>query len=187
MTPTAPAVPRRLTRLYRRLQRQMAHLAETADLPAEEVTSRAETVSAWAPAQHLEHLAITGGEVLDAVEACLAGKGREAAGGPSLSGRLVLTLGWIPRGAGKARDRWSPADADPGRARQAVASLAARLDGLEPRLGEIAQTRAALPHPIFRAFTPVQWLRFLEVHQSHHLKIVRDIRRARSGRLNRSS
>lgn len=179
MTSTAPAVPHRLARLYRRLQGQMARLAETAALPEREVTSRAETVSAWAPAQHLEHLAITGGEVFDAIEACLAGKGQQTAAGPSLSGRLVLILGWIPRGAGKARDRWSPADADPERARQAVASLAARLKALEPRLLEIAQTRAALPHPVFRAFTPAQWLKFLEVHQNHHLKIVRDIQRAR--------
>lgn len=170
--------PDRLARLYGRLQRQMEVLAETAGLPEEELTGYAEAVSAWAPAQHLEHLAITGGEVLSAVEAGLRAGNEAAPRRPGFMGWMVLATGWLPRGAGKALKSWSPSDARPGRAREGLAALAARLEGFEPRLPEIAAARATVRHPVLGHFTPAQWLRFLEVHQNHHLKIIRDVRRA---------
>ena len=62
-------------------------------------------------------------------------------------------------------------------ARGPEAELAAR--ALAPRLGELEAGGGRSRHPLFGGLGGRQWLRFVTVHHHHHLKIVRDIRRAR--------
>ena len=50
---------------------------------------------------------------------------------------------------------------------------------LAPRLGELEASGGRARHPRFGELGGHQWLRFMAVHHHHHLKIVRDIRRAR--------
>lgn len=165
-----------LVRLYHRVGTQIEALRALCEGPREDLVLRRAEVSGWAVAQHLEHLATTGGQVLRAVDRSLAD---EAPGGrPKLLGYAVLATGWIPRGRVRARKEWSPADADPERAGRGVAELARSYAALETRLPAVATARGALPHPFLGPFTPRHWLRFLEVHQNHHLKIIGDVLRA---------
>ena len=53
-------------------------------------------------------------------------------------------------------------------ARERVQALARNARGLRTN-------RAHMNHPIFGGLRPQQWVRFLDIHQHHHMKIIRDI------------
>jgi hypothetical protein len=178
----APAAPFRLARAYRRVDGQIARMRALAAGPEDELLATLPEVSGWSPAQHLEHLAITGLQVLQAIDRLRSaeGSGDGATGrrGPNLSGWLVVTLGHIPRGRAWERPEWSPERGDPERARAGLETLAGRLAALEPELPALAAARGTVPHPLLGGFTAARWVRFLGIHQAHHLAIVDDVRRA---------
>lgn len=139
---------------------------------------RADRVSGWSVAQQLEHLGLTGGKVLDALDAILREPAAPPRGRVNLVGRLVLLVGRIPRGRVKARPEWSPQDSSRQRAREGVETLAARTTALASRAGELAAARGTRAHPVLGQLDARRWLRFLAIHQDHHLRLVHDIRRA---------
>jgi hypothetical protein len=155
--------------------REMAALAGEAD---EDLHARAEGVSAWSVAQQLEHLGLTGEKVLDVLDAILRDPATPPRGRPNPAGWMVLLSGRIPRGRVQTRPEWVPPDSSPERARQGVAALAARTAALAARAGELAAARATRPHPRLGQLDARRWLRFLVIHQEHHLRLVRDIRAA---------
>lgn len=163
-----------LATTHARVLAQIDRLLAIAEDPGEFPHARTD-VSRWSPLLHAEHLAKAGLGSVGQLDKALA---RE--GGPRLSpaGWLILKLGWIPRGRGKA-----PATAVPeGSEREPVAAelrrLRERVAALEGRLDEVAAAKGRASHPIFGGLTPARWIQFLEVHHHHHLKIVEDIRRA---------
>lgn len=164
----------RLAPLHREILSQIDTLLGIAEEPGEFPEARTR-VSGWSALQHTEHMAQADDGSLHQLEAALTRDG-----GPrfKLAGRVVLALGWIPRGAGKA-----PAASRPeARSREEVAaalhSVRDRIEALGDRLPEIAAARGRASHPVFGGLRPAQWLRFLQVHHHHHLKIVAGIRRA---------
>jgi hypothetical protein len=90
----------------------------------------------------------------------------------------VLTTGHIPRGIARTKPEWSPERTDAARAREGFAAFRRRLAGLEPRLPEIATARGTTRHFRLGGFTASRWVRFLAIHQAHHLAIIDDVRRA---------
>lgn len=158
-----------------RQSREMAALAAEDD---DALLARAPEVSAWSVAQQLEHLGLTGVRVLDAIDAILADPEAPPRGRPNPAGWLVLLTGRIPRGRVVTRAEWSPEVASPERARQAVADLARRTAVLAARAGELVAARPTRPHPVLGQFTAGRWLRFLAIHQDHHLRLARDVRAA---------
>jgi len=129
-------------------------------------------ISEWSVGQQLEHLTNVLRGVVDTLDKLMRGEAEDPAP-PNPMGRLFLLLGWIPRGRGKAPERMRPKGIDAG-------ELAAYLAREKRRLGELdleALDGAAgtLPHPVFGPLTARRWLRFLEVHNHHHWRIVRDI------------
>ena len=136
---------------------------------------RSPAVSDWSVAQHLEHMGLVDRSVLGILEK----PPDEPTSGRGLTpmGRLLLFLGFIPRGRATAPSFVEPGDPtreDVGpklteiRDRfRALGEDLARLDGGVP-LGE---------HPVFGHLDGAQWLRFASIHHRHHLKIIRDVRR----------
>lgn len=175
MNPAVPAAPPRLARLYRRVGAQIEVMGARCSGADERLLAHRPEVSGWAVAQHLEHLGMTGGRVFDAIGIGLDGG---PAGRPGFWGYLVLVSGRIPRGRVRARREWTPAGADAGRARGAVADLGRRFAALEAHLPAIATAAGTARHPILGPLTPRRWLRFLEIHQRHHLAIVHEIEAA---------
>ena len=168
------------------LERLAARLEETAavvDWPDERLYPRVEAVSAWSPAQHVDHvlraLEILWGRAEDLVE------GRSAeiqpTGGPGLLTRLVLLTGWIPRGRGRAPDAALP-DPRPVRHRLRVAlrDACVRVESLRSRADALTAATGVLPHPQLGDFDARRWIRFADVHTRHHLAIVADIDRRRA-------
>lgn len=151
---------------------ELLALAEQADLAA----VRAEAVSGWTVGQQLEHLLLSDQTILEGFDAFLDGTSTSEGGGPTAIGRLILMLGFIPRGKGKAPRRVLPGALDPGGVVTGFVEVKRRFEELEPRLGELEASRATNRHPVLGAFDFRQWLRFIQIHHRHHTKIIEDIR-----------
>lgn len=114
---------------------------------------------------------------------------KSAPPGINLLGRVVLGTGFIPRGRARTLPPFQPgaaaATAAPGAGTAGgaciagIAEIERGMRELEPRLGELEAGGGRSRHPLFGGLGGRQWLRFVAVHHHHHLKIVRDIRRAR--------
>ena len=167
-----------LESVFVRLAEQGREMAALAAAPDQALDARADAVSAWSVAQQLEHLGLTGSKVLDAVDAILRDPATPPRGRPNPAGWMVLLTGRIPRGRVKAKPEWAPPDSSAERAREGVAALTARSTALAARTGELAAARATRTHPRLGQFDARRWLRFLVIHQDHHLRLIRDIRAA---------
>lgn len=127
-------------------------------------------VSGWSIAEHLDHSARVCSSILGRVL-----KPEGATKRPiSLVGKIILMLGYIPRGKGR-----SP---EPFRAKMLPSSeIAAVLDETRSLLRTIESREFTpvldpiVPHPVFGGLTAPQALRFAVIHTNHHMKIVRDI------------
>ncbi len=187
-----------LRRVHAQILRQLALMAELARGPEAEVAARAPAVSGWSVAEQLEHLVLVDRAVLKSVRRILddphGQSARSAQPAPpaspamgiNLVGRVVLGTGFIPRGRARTMPPYQPGAAP---AAAAAGAGVAGIMGIEeiergmrelgPRLGELEASGGRSRHPLFGGLGGRQWLRFVTVHHHHHLKIVRDIRRAR--------
>jgi hypothetical protein len=136
---------------------------------------RVAAVSGWSVGQQLDHLLQVARRSLDVV----AAGSPPLARGINVTGRILLAVGWFPRGVGKSPKTVLPEDAAP------LEALASRVPPIRSVYSAVRADRAllarrepVLKHPYFGGLTPKQALAFLVCHTGHHLKIVRDIRRA---------
>ncbi|KAB2963412.1 MAG: DinB family protein [Thermoanaerobaculia bacterium] len=161
---------RDLTRLSRQLDEIDGWLAGGEDAVAQQVPE----VSGWSVAQQVDHLLMV---VEKSVERLLS-RPEPLSRGLTWTGRIVLGLGWFPRGSARAPKGFE--------GRQiACSELVARLAALRDVLAELAAASDVLerrepvvPHPYFGGLSAARTLRNAVVHTEHHLAIVRDIRRA---------
>jgi DinB superfamily len=186
-----------LRRVHEQILRQLALMAELARGPEAELAARAPAVSGWSVAEQLEHLVLVDRAVLKSVRRILADSHGQAAQpgepeqprqpappppsppGINLLGRLVLGTGFMPRGRARTTPPYHPGDAPAAAAGAGIPEIERGVRELEPRLGELEASGGRSRHMRFGGLGGRQWLRFVAVHHHHHLKIVRDIRRAR--------
>ena len=130
-----------------------------------------ERVSAWSPAEHIDHLLKVTKSVLDRLPS------QEALPrGINVIGRAILALGWIPRGKGRSPERLTATRCTVEELQARLARVNAAVDAADAATIDAARI-PSVPHPRFGGLTPPQALRFITVHTEHHLKIVRDILR----------
>jgi hypothetical protein len=170
-----------LSRTARDLARIDAQLAEMEGLCGSALADFAPRVSAWSVGQQVDHLARVGVEVargLSEVAATGTFPTHATDATTTVTGMALLRLGWIPRGVAKAPRSVTP-DASPGteEIRGRIAEIRSILARLRDDIAAVERASARRKHPYFGGLTAASWVRFLWVHQRHHLKIVRDIRR----------
>ena len=164
----------RIRKCQARILEQLDALLELArDAPLLEL--RRERISTWNVGEQLQHVALVDEGILELLEktespAELAGKG------PTVMGRCLLRLGFIPRGGGKAPSAMIPGQVRPDQVEPALTAVRERFAALDP--GALAATGPLSRHRPFGYLDGAQWLRFADIHQHHHWKIIRDIRRA---------
>ena len=138
----------------------------------EQPERRAEEVSGWSTHDHVEHLLLANEGILETVA---AGREPETVEPTTMLGRVVLLSGFIPRGQGQAPDSTVPEDLSTAEAVALLGRVRAAAEAVDPE---------ALPegivgnHPVFGGFTGPDWMRLMDVHDRHHLKIVADIEAA---------
>lgn len=129
--------------------------------------AHAPSVSAWPVGMHVAHCCLATNEICRS----LLDAGAPAPGGPTVAGRLCLTFGRIPRGRGRAPESVRP----PSDVRRE--DLPAALDESGRLLVEAlgADPRAWYRHFVFGVLDRDRSLRFVAVHNRHHLRIIADV------------
>jgi len=194
MTASSPEGPRPasagIRRVHAQILRQLALMADLARGPEAELAARAPAVSGWSVAEQLEHLVLVDRAVLKSVRRILDdphGRSAESAQpaapppapGINLLGRVVLGTGFMPRGRARTAAPYHPGATPAAAVGAGIPEIEHGMRELAPRLGELEASSGRSRHLRFGGLGGRQWLRFVAVHHHHHLKIVRDIRRAR--------
>jgi hypothetical protein len=178
MEPSSTNVSSKCRRAHENVAGQAEYLLELTVGSDEQSLVRSAPVSAWNIGQHLDHLAKANREMASAIRKILAGEAGHSRPAPTLVGRAVLFSGWIPRGAGKAPAYTTPDATSPEQIKDNLRRSLEAVIGLGEVLVEIGQSRGRGDHFAFGGLTPMQWLRTMDVHTRHHLKIISEIERA---------
>lgn len=157
--------------LLDRIDAQFERLEQLVKRGDETLTLRADRVSGWSIGQQIDHILKANGAILAGVA---AGKPQS---GPaiSLSGRMVLLMGFIPRGVGKSPERYIGTEVPAAELAQAIAEARQRLAGLRNEPARLASDELVIKHPRFGLLTASQAIHFAKIHAAHHLKIIQDI------------
>ena len=140
-------------------------------------------VSKWSVKDHLEHLSIANGGIVSWIERARDGDPELDTGGrPSLAGWIVLLVGAVPRGRGKAPERTLPKGTSAEKLAARFHGIRERVEGLEGSLAQLQASRATRNHFALGDLNAAQWLQFAVIHHNHHQKIIRDVLKARSDR-----
>lgn len=139
------------------------------------LAQRVAAVSGWSAAEHLDHLARADTVTLDGIDAILRDPAAGVPPSPTVVGRLVLWLRFIPRGRGRAPSVTRPGASDFEAVRSRLAGVRERFEGYRRRSGDLETSPAGLGHPYFGGLSPVQWVRFTAIHHRHHTKIAREV------------
>lgn len=153
------------------LSSQFETLAALARRPEEELTAARAGVSGWSAAQHIDHTLKVAISILRGVVE------HDPAKAPtkpfSFAGKMILLLGYIPRGRGRSPESLRGEPAGP---EEIARHLAAAREVLERVRVTPAtpRTQLLMKHPLFGGMNREQALRFAVVHTHHHLKILRE-------------
>lgn len=164
-----PSTPRILTRL----NAQVDELRRRSSLGDAELAKSC-GVSGWTPAEHLDHLIKVSSSI---VRRLLDLEAVPLPSGINPVGRLILFLGRIPRGKGKAPERLRGT-------KVTAAELLASLDRLRADVERLQDAHLSrkrgpvVPHPRFGGLTAAQAIDFTVLHNRHHLQIIDDILKA---------
>ncbi len=135
---------------------------------------RAEHISKWSVGEHLEHTI----EITDYVirTLCESANSTDPLKPLTFRGRALLVVGVIPRGVAGSPRQFLPKGKTSTEINEQLISLRIRIDDL---LIDPLKVDYFLPfaHPTLGALQGRQWLRFLCIHQQHHLKIIKEILR----------
>lgn len=128
-----------------------------------------EAISHWSVAEHIEHILKVDNSSLSLLEKGMSSQELKPL---TFNGRIVLLIGFIPRGAAKAPTYVMPT-------KLAADKIILEIDSTLKRFQSLPQniltSDIQINHPLLGKMNPKQWLRFLAIHQTHHLKIIRDI------------
>jgi len=128
----------------------------------------ARSVSEWSVGMHVHHCALAGIEICKSLEASTPPPPRS---GLSVVGRLVFSIGRIPRGRGKAPEAVVPTQ------EITPAELVALLDEAERRLEAARKLdrKTWFEHFAFGVLDRDKAIQLIGIHNRHHLRIIADI------------
>ena len=142
----------------------------------EQENTLVEPVSTWSVYEHLEHLLVADQGIVELLKA----KEEPPETVPrTLTGRIVMFTGRIPRGRAKSPKHVVPSLRERSELLAIKSSIDQNISALDHE--ELSHYRKAVGnHPYFGSFTPAEWLKFMVIHNNHHLRIVSDITSASS-------
>ncbi|WP_164510826.1 DinB family protein [Nonlabens xiamenensis] len=87
---------------------------------------------------------------------------------------IIMTTGWIPRGKGRAPKPTVPKKL---MSKEELLKLWNAVDDSVSSLSHLPDD-AHFKHPLFGSMKKLKAIKFMGIHTHHHLKIIRDIRKA---------
>ncbi len=162
---------------------QLDALLEMARVP-ETLETRRESISKWSVGEQMQHVTLVDGGILRMLEKAslpVPGGASNSSGdmadkGPTMIGRCMLLLGFIPRGRGKAPSFVMPSETRYDQVEPSLAAVRQRFADLD--LVPLTRAGALARHHVFGHLNGTCWLRFVDIHHHHHWKIIRDMLRA---------
>ena len=131
-------------------------------------------ISNWSVYKQLEHILITKKKVTKAI---IEKQQVEEKKPRTFISYIVLTIGYLPRGKAKVPKIVEPKGVSQNELRNLLNDTKANLSKLDnidyKNIDSVVEN-----HPYFGGLNSKEWLRFLEVHTNHHLKIIRDIEKS---------
>ena len=153
-----------------RLTKQLDVISSFLALGDEQISKVQHDISSWSAAEQLDHALKVDGSIFHRL---LEDPEPGALPPINLLGRVILALGWIPRGRAPSPKALRGEPAKCTALSAAAGAVRSQLDNLtQERLNRSAPL---VPHPRFRGLTTLEALRFAGIHTEHHLKIVREI------------
>lgn len=131
---------------------------------------RNESVSKWSVGMHIHHSILVGLGIAERLEASNPGGSKPSF---SLLRSTVFLTRTIPRGRGKASESVIP---DESPQRDEIIEGLQVAGQVEARISRMPRSKW-WKHGIFGVMDPRGALKFIEVHNHHHLKIIEDILR----------
>ena len=162
------------------IERLTAKLLEELDLLHSYLDSAeviAPAVSKWSVGEQIEHLLFVDARTCERISNPSPSNQIEIKRA-SLLARLPVKLGFIPRGKVQAPEIAIPKKISKDALRVELALVVEKVGNLPRIKQDLLDSRDLIPHPRFGGLIRKEWLRFLEVHQHHHIKIIQDILRA---------
>ena len=156
------------------LRAQMTEIGELIARPEHELFASREAISKWSAAQHLDHSL----KVCSAVLGSILEPSGSLPRGINFLGRLVLSLGWFPRGRGESPQSLRGTSATPQEIEASVGDIRRFLEMVDEHRVEAAKD-PIVRHPYFGGLTASQALRFLVIHNRHHLRIINEVMKVR--------
>lgn len=154
------------------LRAELHKIATLLERPDDELSRRRESVSAWSASEHIDHSLKVAASILKVIR----DPKEEVAKPFSMIGRIVLAVGYIPRGKGRSPKSLVGTPAKAEELRAASADVNALLASMPP--DRWRHQRRIVMHPYFGGLDPARAIRFAVVHTRHHMKIVDDVLRA---------
>ena len=120
-------------------------------------------VSGWSVAQHLDHLLKAAGRICTQINL----KDKKATKRKNLLGYVILSIGIIPKGrkSPRAVEGQPTSTEELFKSLQNVKSLFEKIDFSNLQL-------TSFDHHVFGGLNGKDWLRFMQIHNGHHLKII---------------
>lgn len=134
------------------------------------------SISAWTVHQHLEHLWRADAAIVSWLKEVRDGTARTEGSGSTIAGALVMWLGMIPRGRGRAPKFTMPAGTELESIVAGLRAVRAEVAALGSALHRLASDGATRRHPLLGCYTPARWLRFAHIHHVHHRRIIEELR-----------
>lgn len=142
------------------------------------VALSAPKISAWTVHQHLEHLWRADEAIVGWLKDVRDDTAATDGSGSTVPGTLVMWLGMIPRGRGRAPEFTKPVGVDLPRIAAGFRTVREDVEMLEGAVDWLAAAAATRRHPVLGCYTAAQWLRFAHIHHVHHRRIIEEIRAA---------
>lgn len=155
------------------LRNELQRIGRILERSDDVLAQRNHPVSGWSASEHLDHTLKVATSILKVIR-----EPKDEVLKPfNLVGRIVLALGYIPRGRGKSPKSLVGTPARAEQLRSAAAEVNALLAAMPA--DRMKGDRRVVMHPYFGGLNPARALRFAVIHTRHHLKIVDDVLRHR--------
>ncbi len=133
-------------------------------------------ISGWTVRQHLEHLWRVDSGIVGWVKRVRDETVTSDGVGRTGPGTLVMWLGAIPRGKGRAPESTRPVGAELDEIVAGFRTVRSDVEVLGEALDRLAAVKVTRRHPLLGCYTAAQWLRFAHIHHVHHRRIIEEIR-----------
>lgn len=129
-------------------------------------------ITGWSVAEHLYHITLANASIPKLIERMKIGKLGNEEDEPKPAMIAIIEEGYIPGGRQAPERVVPPSDLTSETLNRDFNRMRNATQRLEPILDELPAITRRFPHMFFGPLSATQWVRFMEIHTRHHMKIV---------------